>query len=430
MSQMNQMNQIAPTISNYQNNDNKLTFTLYGVDVSFANSIRRTILADIKTVVFRTTPYEENQATFNVNTTRLNNEILKQRLSCIPIHITNISKEELDHLVLEVDEENLTETIMVVTTENFKVKNKRTGTYLSKMDTKTIFPPYIAPNGVEYFVEFVRLRPKISEDILGEKIKFTCNFSIGTAKENSMFNVVGTCAYGFTVDNDQAKAELTIKQQKWRDEQMSAEIIDYESKNWLLLEAKRYTIKNSFDFVLESVGVFENETIIRSACQVLIDKFQALIREIDEGKFKINEMVTKTPNTFDYILTNEDYTIGTVLNHLLYKNYFEGIGSILYCGFKKMHPHDTDSIIRLTFKMEEQPSAGLGYIKECCVEAIETFDAIMKKFRADADIQGYNLPDAEMRIREPPATKSKVTRKQEVEEEEEIDFDVEEDEDA
>ena len=25
--------------------------------------------------------------------------------------------------------------------------------------------------------------------------------------------------------------------------------IDYESKNWLLLEAKRYTIKNSFDFV-------------------------------------------------------------------------------------------------------------------------------------------------------------------------------------
>jgi DNA-directed RNA polymerase II subunit RPB3 len=422
---MSQMQNI-PTISNYQNNDNKLTFTLYGVDVSFANSIRRTILADIKTVVFRTTPYEENQANITINTTRLNNEILKQRLSCTPIHITNISKEELDNLVLEVDQENLTESMMVVTTEHFKVKNKRTNSYLSKKDSQTIFPPYIAPNGVEYFVEFVRLRPKISEDILGEKIKFTCNFSIGTAKENCMFNVVGTCAYGFTVDNDQAKAELTAKQQQWQSEHMTPENIDYESKNWLLLEAKRYTIKNSFDFVLESVGVFENETIVRIACQVLIDKFQGLIREIDEGKFKINLMVTKTPNTFDYILTNEDYTIGTVLNHLLYKNYFEGIGSILYCGFKKMHPHDTDSIIRLTFKMEEQPSTGLEYIKACSMEAIGVFDSIMKKFRADADIQGYNIPDVEMRAREPATPAKKVSQRKQ--KEEEIDFDIEEDE--
>ena len=45
-----------------------------------------------------------------------------------------------------------------------------------------------------------------------------------------------------------------------------------------------------------------------------------LIREINEDKFTINQMVVKTPNTFDYILKNEDYTIGTVLNHLLYKN--------------------------------------------------------------------------------------------------------------
>jgi DNA-directed RNA polymerase II subunit RPB3 len=421
---MNQMNQIEPTISNYQNNDNKLSFTLSGVDVSFANSIRRTILADIKTVVFRTTPYEENQANITTNTTRLNNEILKQRLSCIPIHITNITKEELDNLLLEVDEENLTETMMVVTTEHFKIKNKKTGTYLSKKDAQTIFPPYVAPNGVGYFVEFVRLRPKISEEIVGEKIKFTCNFSIGTAKENCMFNVVGTCAYGFTVDHDEAKAELTLKQQKWKDQQLTQENIDYESKNWLLLEAKRYTIKNSFDFILESLGVFENDTIVRIACQVLISKFQNLMREINEDRFTISEMVVKTPNTFDYILKNEDYTIGTVLNHLLYKNYYEGVRSLLYCGFKKMHPHDTDSVIRLTFKMEEQPSAGLEYIKTCCKEAIVVLDSIMKKFKADADIQGYNLPETEPVAREPII----IPTKQNVVEEQELDFDVEEEE--
>ena len=46
-------------------------------------------------IVFRTTPYEKNDANFEVNSTKLNNEILKQRLSCIPIHIRGaLSLEE------------------------------------------------------------------------------------------------------------------------------------------------------------------------------------------------------------------------------------------------------------------------------------------------------------------------------------------------
>ena len=62
---------------NSEENDN-LTFTLSGINVSFANAIRRTILSDIPVVVFKTAPYEENRATIYKNTTRLNNEIIKQ----------------------------------------------------------------------------------------------------------------------------------------------------------------------------------------------------------------------------------------------------------------------------------------------------------------------------------------------------------------
>ena len=64
-----------------------LKFTLSDINVSLANAIRRTILSDIPTVIFKTFPYEKNQATIYINTSRLNNEILKQRLGCIPIHI-------------------------------------------------------------------------------------------------------------------------------------------------------------------------------------------------------------------------------------------------------------------------------------------------------------------------------------------------------
>ena len=75
---------------NSRHNDEMLLFTLSGVNVSLANAIRRTILSDIPLVVFRTTPYEQNKANIIANTSRLNNEILKQRLSCIPIHIKDI----------------------------------------------------------------------------------------------------------------------------------------------------------------------------------------------------------------------------------------------------------------------------------------------------------------------------------------------------
>ena len=81
---------------NSEENDN-LTFTLSGINVSFANAIRRTILSDIPLVVFKTSPYEENRATIYKNTTRLNNEIIKQRLGCIPIHVKYTDAKQLQN---------------------------------------------------------------------------------------------------------------------------------------------------------------------------------------------------------------------------------------------------------------------------------------------------------------------------------------------
>ena len=101
-----------PQIDLLNNKDNELSFTLSGVNVSLANAIRRTILSDIPTLVFRTTPYEENKAIIIVNTSRLNNEIIKQRLSCIPIHIADINSFPMKNYQLEVNVENNTETIL------------------------------------------------------------------------------------------------------------------------------------------------------------------------------------------------------------------------------------------------------------------------------------------------------------------------------
>ena len=53
-----------PEILEVSDKNNILSFKLNGVNMSIANSIRRVILSEIPIVVFRTTPYEKNDANF------------------------------------------------------------------------------------------------------------------------------------------------------------------------------------------------------------------------------------------------------------------------------------------------------------------------------------------------------------------------------
>jgi DNA-directed RNA polymerase subunit L len=76
-----------------------------------------------------------------------------------------------------------------------------------------------------------------------------------------------------------------------------------------------------------------------------------MIQTIDNDSMK-SEMINDL--SIDYILENNDYTVGCVLNHLLFTNYFTKEKTLQYCGFKKIHPHDTHSIIRMMFKDKDE----------------------------------------------------------------------------
>ena len=76
-----------PQIELIETVDDSFGFTLSGINVSLANAVRRTILSDIPLVVFRTTPNEQNKCTILANTSRLNNEIIKQIGNAVPPQI-------------------------------------------------------------------------------------------------------------------------------------------------------------------------------------------------------------------------------------------------------------------------------------------------------------------------------------------------------
>lgn len=347
----------SPKVENIIEKGDKLTFTLSGVDVSIANAIRRTILSAIPLYVFKTSPHEENKSNIIVNTSRLNNEIVKQRLSCIPICMTQSANIPLEEFILEVEKENDTDMMMYVTTKDFKLKHKDSGRYLNDNELTKIFPPYVTTKGTEYYIDFLRLRPRISDELPGEKIKLTCEISISTAREDAAFNLTAACSYGFTPDLLKIESVISQMTEKLKQSNATKDQIEFQINNYKALEAYRNVVKDSFDFIVETIGVYDNNQLMVKACSVIIREFEKLTSMCEKDELRIEVPATTISNCYDVILENEDYTIGNILNYIIYTIYYLNSKQLNYCGYKKMHPHDPDSVLRLGFSGEQRSRA-------------------------------------------------------------------------
>ena len=106
--------------------------------------------------------------------------------------------------------------------------------------------------------------------------------------------------------------------------------------------------------------------------------------EIESDNVVINHSETTMENCFDFKLEHGDYTIGKVLEYALYEYGFVGKKdaepAIQFCGFKKMHPHDKDSIIRIAYKEDLDKMAIKQNLKECIADAINVYKKIQDKF--------------------------------------------------
>ena len=350
-----------------QNENDTLKFTLNGVDVSIANAIRRIILAEIPTVVLK-----PEKCTISKNTSRLNNEIIKQRLGCIPVHINDMNAP-IDDFRVEIQSKNNSDSIIYVTTEDFKVFTK--DKQVTKDVQRKIFP---ANPFTHRYIDLLRLRPKLSTEIGGEEIDIVCQLSIGTAKENAMYNVSSTCVYGNTTDPVGVNKAWTRKKKELSDKGLNKDEIEYEHKNWLILDSKRHFIQNSFDFIIETLGVFSNQKLVIIACSIMRSKLQNTIDNITEISVKPSD--TTIPNSYDVKLENEDYTLGKVIEYNLYNNYYLGDKSLTFVGFSKRHPHDNYSTIRVALQEPGEADLVRRYITNACEISIAQFEAIATHF--------------------------------------------------
>lgn len=367
-------------------NDTILYFTLSGTDKCFANALRRTILTDIPTVVIRTEDTHVNQCIIKKNTSRLHNEIIQQRISCIPVHV--LDPEFADKHILEIDVVNDTDggqNIRMVTTKDIKIKDIHSNLYLSEEETKKIFPPNVISG---HYIDIVRLRPKMGTSIPGEQIVLTAKFSVANARINSMFNVVSICSYGNTIDIEKAKEVWNTIHDKLVSESKDENEIDHMKSDFWNLDAQRHFIKDSFDFVVQSVGVYENIDIVHKACSILCSKIDTFISSLetniipilpsnDVQKHGYDSIIESTvENSYDVILDNEDDTLGNILSTMMYQSYFIGEKELTFCSFKKFHPHDTYGVLRIAYKNRPDKNLIIIHLKTVLGKSKEIIQGI------------------------------------------------------
>jgi DNA-directed RNA polymerase subunit L len=367
-----------PTLVNSYEENNVYRFTLNNIHVSFANALRRVLLSDIPVVVFYTLNNAENKCVIHENTSRLHNEIIKHRLGCVPIHTTDLNNLPEKYL-LELNVSNNTDTIMYITTEHFKIvpKPDSGAPELTEEELRKIFPK----NSItQQYIDFARLRPKIGDSVPGEKLHFTSEFSVSTAGIDNMFNVVSKCAYAYTIDKTKSDEALDELIRKWKEDGLNDEEIQFNRNNFRLLDAQRYFVENSFDFVVESVGIYDNRELIKMSAALLRVRLAKLIEKIDTDNVPVLMSETTMNNCYDIILENEDYTIGKILEYLLYSVCLVAEKKMSFCGFKKMHPHDADSVIRVAF----HDNIGKIEVRQClrsaCIDALNVFNTLYKMF--------------------------------------------------
>ena len=326
-----------------------LSFTLQDVDVCIANSLRRVVLSEIPVVVMDSLDKEnidDQNITIQKNTSILNNEIIKQRLSCIPVCINDLNEFEYRNYVVECDVKNDTNEKLVVTSGDFKIKNTVSGEYLSESETRKIFKKNHVTN---QFIDIVYLQPSFNGNG-SEHIKFTCGFKVSNAKENGSYNAASTCVYSFTQDKEKVEKQWKMMSEKLPQKR---DVRELAYNDFMNLDAHRIVIPNSFDFKVQSTGIYQNNELIMIACEVMISKLEELIKSLENPQEFIAPNLELMENAYNVLLKNEDYTLGKVIENMMYLMFFMREKKLSYVSLKKLHPHDKDSYLMIAYKDEK-----------------------------------------------------------------------------
>jgi DNA-directed RNA polymerase subunit L len=337
-------------------------FTLEGVDTTVANTLRRCILAFTKSIGFRAdlTDTANPGIAIRKNTTIIFNEMLAHRITLIPVAVQRIAEFDPKSIECHLTIRNTGSSIMQIKASNFRVVQK-TLDGEEEIPSEALFP---ADPITRDTCLITTLRPAAGAAI--EEIDLTAYPVVGTGEQFMGFCPVSQCSYGNTEDPDPVRQdqfffEWLAEFKKIADPAaVSPEVIAKHKVEWRTMAVQRcFKISdvtgepNSFDFVVESVGVRSVADIVAEGIQAAIDlvsPFASTETASTELGITTQPVDSRMTGGVDVNIAGQEHTLGNLLQSMITAIYLDTEAPdapITYAAYKVPHPLHKSVRLRL-----------------------------------------------------------------------------------
>ena len=339
-----------------------IRFTLTPTHVSYANTLRRTMMTEVETVGFRADIQADGSTTdvrMTKNSTPMSNEMLAHRIGLIPVHVKNPLEWNPDTYTFKLDITNDSATPRDIVASDIEVFQDR-GPEEEPLKVPSV--QFFHPDPVTHDTALLAVLKGRVGTQEPERIAFTARATIGTGRENARFMpVTSRCSYGYTQDDDpDHRKELFTK---WLINHKKVQPSELESndvrkgeleREFNTMEIQRvYKMDErgepySFDFIVESMGVLDPTYTVGRAIDLLQKK---LLRyaSIDAGDLPEGLRVVPADarmKGFDFTFQQEDHTLGNLLQTYMEQNQMDS-GEITFVGYKVPHPLRDEMVVRV-----------------------------------------------------------------------------------
>ena len=277
---MDTLTTLGPTIKVKHASPTHVDFSLSGVDLAFANSLRRTVLAEVPTLAIDLVEIE-------TNTSVLADEFLAHRLGLIPLNSKNV--DEILY-TRDCDCDQYCEHCSVTLTLHARC----TGDEIMKIYARDLVVSEPRPN--EYVGQPVILDPAGKGSLVcklrkGQELRMKCIAKKGIAKEHAKW--APTSAVGFEYDPHNKLRHLDYwyeedPKKEWPETKNASEEQPPQPEEPFNYDA----IPSKFYFDVESVGSLEPDSVIQQGIKVMQQKLAAVIQDLsgadDDGGQDIN----------------------------------------------------------------------------------------------------------------------------------------------
>ena len=310
-------------------NRNTIRFRVDPTHVTYANTLRRTMITDVETVAFAADIAEDGSTTnvkVSKNSTPMSNEMLAHRIGLIPVHVEKPLEWDPEEFIFKLDIVNDSTNLLDVVASDIQVLKNR-GPEEEPLPVPSV--RFFHPDPVTHDTSLIAVLKGRVGTQEPEVLSFTAKATVGTGRQNARFMpVTSRCAYGYTQDDSpEKKKELFTA---WLSNHKKVSITDLESnatrKGELEREFETMEVQRcykmdargepySFDFIVESVGVLDPVYVVRRALEVLQKKLMTYA-SIDSGDLpdtlKLKPADARMKG-FDFTFQYEDHTLGNYL---------------------------------------------------------------------------------------------------------------------